>query len=62
MTDTLVIAEPDVPSPGYRFSWGLAIGGGVLATAVTFILLTLGAGFGLLLTGPHHGASAPLSA
>lgn len=59
MTDTLVVAESP-PDVGYRFSWGLAIGGGVIATAVTFFLLTLGAGFGLLLVNPLHGGmSAP---
>jgi hypothetical protein len=60
MTDTVVIAEQADQNVGYRFSWGLAIGGGVIATAVTFFLLTLGAGFGLLLTSPYHnGISAP---
>src|ERR1700759_5234210 len=58
MTDTIVVAEPP-PNVGYRFSWGLAIGGGVIATAVTFFLLTLGAGFGLLLINPLHNGSAP---
>jgi len=59
MADTLVIAETDEPDTGYRFSWGIAIAGGVVATAVTFILLTLGAGFGLLLSGhaTHPGTS-----
>jgi hypothetical protein len=60
MSDTLVIAEPGAQGAGYRFSWGLAIGGGVIATAVTFFLLTLGSGFGLLLVNPiHGGVSAP---
>ncbi|HEY7978446.1 MAG TPA: hypothetical protein VID67_09650 [Rhizomicrobium sp.] len=60
MTDTVVIAEPAAQSVGYRFSWSLAIGGGVIATAVTFFLLTLGSGFGLLLVSPiHGGVSAP---
>src|SRR3984957_7259550 len=59
MADGLGIAETDEPDTGYRFSWGIAIAGGVVATAVTFILLTLGAGFGLLLTG--HGAHAGAS-
>jgi hypothetical protein len=58
MTDTVVIAD-QAPNVGYRFSWGLAIGGGVIATAVTFFLLTLGAGFGLLLINPLHTSSAP---
>ncbi|HVU19402.1 MAG TPA: hypothetical protein VHE09_01640 [Rhizomicrobium sp.] len=53
MADTVVIAEQGEESTGYRFSWGLAIMGGVVATAVTFFLLTLGSGFGLLLTHPN---------
>jgi Ca2+-binding RTX toxin-like protein len=62
MTDTVVIAEQGDENTGYRFSWGLAIAGGVAATAVTFFLLTLGAGFGLLLVNPmaHSGASTPV--
>ena len=52
MTDTVVIAEQGDENTGYRFSWGLAIMGGVIATAVTFFLLTLGAGFGLLFVHP----------
>jgi hypothetical protein len=56
-----VIAETDQPDTGYRFSWGIAIAGGVVATAMTFILLTLGAGFGLLLNGhPAHAGSSPV--
>ncbi len=62
MTDTVVIAEQGDEDTGYRFSWGLAIAGGVAATAVTFFLLTLGAGFGLLLINPatHSGPSTPV--
>jgi hypothetical protein len=61
MTDTVVIAEQSDENTGYRFSWGLAIAGGVAATAVTFFLLTLGSGFGLLLVNPaaHSGSAAP---
>ena len=60
MADTLVISEGAEDS-GYRFSWGLAIAGGVAATAVTFFLLSLGSGFGLLLVNPqtHEGPSMP---
>jgi hypothetical protein len=62
MTDTLVIAEQGDENTGYRFSWGLAIMGGVIATAVTFFLLTLGSGFGLLLVHPNlHAAPAFLT-
>src|SRR5471030_954010 len=61
MADTIVIADEGEENTGYRFSWGLAIAGGVAATAVTFFLLSLGSGFGLLLINPvtHSGASAP---
>jgi hypothetical protein len=61
MAETVVIAEEPPQDAGYRFSWSLAIAGGVAATAVTFILLTLGAGFGLLLVNPvaHTGPSMP---
>jgi hypothetical protein len=57
MTDTVVIAGDGEHGSGYRFSWGLAFAGGVAATAVTFFLLTLGSGFGLLLVNPvtHSG-------
>lgn len=58
MTDTVLVADENT---GFRFSWGLAFAGGVAATAVTLVLLILGAGFGLLLAGParHTGPSLP---
>jgi len=61
MADTVVFAEDANENTGYRFSWGLALVGGVAATAVTFFLLSLGAGFGLMLANPasHSGPSAP---
>jgi hypothetical protein len=61
MSDTVVIAEERAETAGSRFSWGLAIAGGVAATAVTFFLLSLGSGFGLLLVNPvtHAGPSLP---
>lgn len=62
MADTLVIAEDRDESTGYRFSWGLAFAGAFAATAVTFFLLTLGSGVGLLLVNPvtHTGPSVPV--
>jgi hypothetical protein len=62
MTDTVLLAEAQPENAGYRFSWGLAIAGGVAATATTFFLLTLGSGFGLLLVNPqtHSGPSMPV--
>lgn len=62
MTDTVVIAEKSDDATGYRFSWGLAFAGAIAATAVTFFLLTLGSGAGLLLVNPvtHSGPSVPV--
>src|SRR5205085_11122274 len=59
MTDTVVVADENT---GFRFSWGLAFAGGVVAIAVTLVLLILGSGFGLLLVNPvkHTGLSAPV--
>ena len=62
MADTLIIEETVAADTGYKFSWGLAIAGGVIATAVTFFLLTLGAGFGLLLVNPYSGDNPSLPA
>jgi len=61
MTDTVVIASEGDENTGYKFSWGLAFAGAFVATAVTFFLLTIGAGFGLLLVNPatHSGPSLP---
>jgi len=56
MADTVVVEADE--NTGFRFSWGLAIAGAVVATAVTFFLLTLGSGFGLLLVNPmRHGGT-----
>lgn len=61
MTDTAVIASEGDENTGYKFSWGLAFAGAFAATAVTFFLLTIGTGFGLLLVNPatHAGPSLP---
>jgi hypothetical protein len=61
MTESVLIAEQSDENTGYRFSWGLAIAGGIAATAVTLFLLTLGSGFGLLLVAPsaHPGPAEP---
>lgn len=62
MSETIVIAEEDAGT-GRKFSWGLALAGGVAATAVTFFLLTLGSGFGLMLVSPTlHAVPVFLSA
>jgi hypothetical protein len=61
MTNTIALAEDRVEKSGYRFSWGLVLAGGIAATAITFFLLSLGSGFGLLLVNPqtHSGPSLP---
>jgi len=61
MTDTVVIANEGPEDTGYKFSWGLAFAGAFAATAVTFFLLSIGAGFGLLLVNPvtHTGPTLP---
>jgi len=41
----------------HRFSWSAAFAGAFLATAVTFLLLALGSGFGLALTPAQHVAT-----
>src|ERR1700761_2615826 len=41
----------------HRFSWSAAFAGAVLATAVTFFLLALGAGFGLSLASVQQAAT-----
>jgi len=43
------LAEEDA---GSRFSWGLVFAGAIAALAVTFFLLMLGAGFGLMIVNP----------
>lgn len=53
MSDAIVVE--DEQGTGYRFSWGLAFAGAVVAAAVTLFLLTLGAGVGLLLVHPMTG-------
>lgn len=49
-------ATHDPADTGFRFSWGLAFAGGIAAVSVTFLLLTLGSGLGLMLVRPIPGA------
>ncbi|MCC6921182.1 MAG: hypothetical protein IT548_18465 [Alphaproteobacteria bacterium] len=51
MTDTVIVKEISL-TEGHRFRWGVVIAGGIAAAAVMFFLLTLGAGFGLMLVNP----------
>lgn len=52
MTATTIIEDDVYVDEGPRFSWAAALAGAVVATAVTFFLLTLGAGVGLSLVNP----------
>jgi hypothetical protein len=59
MTTTTVLSEDTATIVGddvSRFNWGAAIAGAVIATAVTFFLVTLGSGIGLALL-PKPGAT-----
>lgn len=56
---TIVSGDNDNPNFfRHRFSWSAAFAGAFVATAVTFFLLALGSGFGLVLASPQH-TSAP---
>lgn len=44
---------------GYRFSWSLVLAGAAVSIAVTFFLLTLGSGVGLLLVHPESDIQTP---
>jgi hypothetical protein len=57
MSETTIIEDAGT---GYRFSWGLALAGGIIAIAVTFLLLMLGSGVGLLLVHPAIDPAAAM--
>ncbi len=50
---------PVLPATAFRFSWSAAIAGAFVATAITFIVISLGSGIGLSIASPYHvGPSA----
>ena len=52
-------ASRGVPAPGSSFvEWGAVIAGGVLAAAISFVLLTFGSAVGLSMTSPWQGSGA----
>jgi hypothetical protein len=60
MTTTTVLSEDAATIIGEesgRFNWGATIAGAVIATAVTFFLVTLGSGIGLALVSPRTTAT-----
>jgi hypothetical protein len=57
MTTTTVLSDDTATIVGddsSRFNWGAAIAGALIATAVTFLLVTLGSGIGLALVSVPH--------
>ena len=50
---TIVSTNSEADTPQGRFSWSSAFAGALVATAVTFFLLTLGSGVGLSLVSVH---------
>lgn len=55
MSDALIVRDDE--GTGYRFSWGLSLAGAAVAVAVTFGLLVLGSGVGLLFVKPESTAA-----
>ena len=65
MTTTTVLSEDTATIVGEetsRFNWGAAIAGALIATAVTFFLVTLGSGIGLALVSVPRTAATGLGA
>jgi len=61
MTTTTVLSDDSatiVRDDTSRFSWGAVVAGAVIATAVTFFLVSLGSGLGLALTSAHKATAA----
>lgn len=60
-TDPVVTAPgPTTPSLPSAVDWAAIIAGGVLATAISFILLTFGSAIGLSLASPYEGEGRSL--
>jgi hypothetical protein len=65
VSDTETIMSGDVEvvpaspaSTSSLFSWSAAIAGAIVATAVTFLIVSLGSGIGLSIASPYRGPSA----
>jgi hypothetical protein len=56
MVDVVTTAPPRVATTGY-VEWGAVIAGAVVASAISFVLLTAGASIGLSLLSPHPSQS-----
>jgi hypothetical protein len=61
MTTTTVLSDDTatiVQDSSSRFSWGPVFAGAVIATAVTFLLVSVGSGLGLAMTSAHTATVA----
>lgn len=56
--ETAIIEQPAVIEGAPAFAWGPVIAGALVASAVSFILLALGAGIGFVSASPYWGPSA----
>ena len=56
-TETIISGDAAIISSDSEFSWGAVIAGALVAIAVSFFLIVLGAGIGLALVG-HTGPTA----
>jgi hypothetical protein len=60
MTDTTIVGDTIQLAPGATasspFSWSAAIAGAISATAVSFLVISLGTGIGLALASPYRDA------
>ena len=60
--DVAVVAatvEPEIPS---SVDWRAVLAGAIVATAISFVLFTFGAGLGLSLTSPYPGEGVSVTA
>jgi hypothetical protein len=59
-TDVTIVETGGSENRGSYVDWGSIIAGAVLATAISFVLLTFGSALGLSLTSPYEGESTSL--
>ena len=57
----VAVADPLARSLPSAVDWAAIIAGGVLATAISFILITFGSAIGLSLTSPYEGSGRSLT-
>ncbi len=58
-TDGVVVAVEQQPTPKSHLDWGAVIAGGVMAAAISFVLMAFGSALGLSFMSPQEGAEPP---